>query len=215
MRFPIIYQRGKTDCGPTALAMIAAWHGCRVSVGRLSHLAGTSSSGTTLAGLMAAAENIGYATKGVRLEADALAETPLPLIAHWRERKRDHYVVLYKMDQRLASIADPARGRMKLSLDRFHKCWTGVVLILSGSPKIPAAAITQSAWSRLYNVFYPVRHLLLDVVMAAVLITILGLSSSLFIQDLIDFVLVSGRKPTLEWLGLGLLVVLLARSGLL
>ena len=51
--------------------------------------------------------------------------------------------------------------------------------------------------------------------LAAVLMTILGLTSSFFIQALVDFVFVLGRKPALNWLGLGMLLVTLARAGFL
>ena len=59
-------------------------------------------------------------------------------------------------------------------------------------------------------------HLLsLDALVAAVLLTILGLTSSFFIQALVDFIFVLGRKPALNWLGLGMLLVTLARAGFL
>lgn len=59
----------------------------------------------------------------------------------------------------------------------------------------------------------PHRHLILDVFIAAVLLTILSLTSSLFIQVLVDSVFVLGRKSALNWLGLGMLLVTLARAG--
>src|SRR3989449_8406856 len=59
-------------------------------------------------------------------------------------------------------------------------------------------------------------HLLsLDALVAAALMTILGLTSSFFIQALVDFVFVLERKPALNWLGLGMLLVTLARAGFL
>ena len=57
------------------------------------------------------------------------------------------------------------------------------------------------------------RRLILDAYIAAVLLTILGLTSAFFIQTLVDSVLVLGRKPALNWLGLGMLLVTLARAG--
>src|SRR5581483_3897318 len=47
------------------------------------------------------------------------------------------------------------------------------------------------------------------------LMTILGLTSSLFIQALVDSVFVRRRTPALNWLGLGMLLVTLARAGFL
>jgi ABC-type bacteriocin/lantibiotic exporter with double-glycine peptidase domain len=59
----------------------------------------------------------------------------------------------------------------------------------------------------------PHRRLILDAFIAAVLLTILRLTSSLFIQVLVDSVFVLGRKSALNWLGLGMLLVTLARAG--
>src|SRR5262249_471819 len=55
--------------------------------------------------------------------------------------------------------------------------------------------------------------LILDALIAAVLLTILGLTSSFFIQALEDLVFVLGRKPSFVRLGLGMLLVTLARAG--
>ena len=64
-----------------------------------------------------------------------------------------------------------------------------------------------------YRVLLPHHHLILDALVAAVLLAILGLTSSFFIQALVDSVFVLGRKPALNWLGLGMLLVMLARAG--
>jgi hypothetical protein len=64
-----------------------------------------------------------------------------------------------------------------------------------------------------YRKLSPQHHLTLDARVAAVLMTIFGLSSSFFIQALADFVVVRGQIPALSWLGLGMLLVTLARAG--
>ena len=64
-----------------------------------------------------------------------------------------------------------------------------------------------------YRNLLPHNHLTLDAPFAAVLLTVLGLTSSFFIQALVDFVFILGRKPALNWLGLGMLLVTLARAG--
>ena len=56
------------------------------------------------------------------------------------------------------------------------------------------------------------HNLILDVFVAAVLLMILGLTSSVFIQALVDSVFILGRKPALKCLGLGMLLDTLARA---
>src|SRR5438552_1521788 len=59
----------------------------------------------------------------------------------------------------------------------------------------------------------PNSRLYLDAIIAAVLMTILTLTSSFFIQALVDSVFVLGRKPALNRLSLGMLLVTVARAG--
>src|SRR5947209_3327658 len=93
MRFPIIHQHDATDCGPAVLAMMAGYFGKRLSIARLRELAGTDRQGTTLAGLIGAAMEIGLCAKAVRATAEGLRKIALPAIAHWREGHRSHFVI--------------------------------------------------------------------------------------------------------------------------
>lgn len=215
MRYPIIHQHDATDCGPAVLAMIAACHGKRVSIARLRELAGTDRQGTNLAGLSAAAEEIGFQARAVRASRDALAQIALPAIAHWRENDRNHFVALYRVTAKRITVGDPASGLLKLSAGDFHKNWTGVLLLVTPTPRLREVGKSKSSFARLCLLLLPHHRLFLDVLTAAVLMTVLGLSSSFFIQALVDFIFVLGRKPALNWLGLGMLLVTLSRAGFL
>jgi ABC-type bacteriocin/lantibiotic exporter with double-glycine peptidase domain len=215
MRYPIILQHDATDCGPAVLAMLAAYHRKRISIARLRELAGTDREGTNLAGLGAAAEEIGFEARAVRGTREALAQVALPAVAHWRENDRNHFVVLYRVTKKRIIIGDPAGGLRKLSPEDFHKNWTGVLLLLTPTARLRAVIKSKSSFSRLCSLLLPHHRLFLDALVAAVLMTILGLTSSFFIQALVDFVFVLGRKPALNWLGLGMLLVALSRAGFL
>jgi ATP-binding cassette subfamily B protein len=209
MRYPIIHQHDASDCGPAVLAMIAAYHKTRVSIARLRELAGTDRKGTNLAGLSSAAEQVGFTPRAVRASADALRQVSLPAVAHLQ----NHFVVLYEATPNCIVIGDPAGGLRRLKPEEFLNSWTGVLLLLSPSARLREAVRPDSSFSHLYSLLLPHSRLFLDVLFAAVLMTILGLTSSFFIQALVDVILVLGRKPALNWLGLGMLLVTLARVG--
>lgn len=215
---PMVFQQDKTDCGPAALAMIAAFHKKRVSIARLRESAGTDRHGTNLAGLKAAAEQVGFRAHAVRASRETLEtmdRTSLPAVAHWRERNRNHFVVLYEMSPKQITIGDPASGLRRLTPDEFHRNWSGVLLLLSPTSRLNDTINSGSSFRHLFSLLLPHYRLFLDALIAAVLMTILGLTSSLFIQALVDFVFVLGRTPALNWLGLGMLLVTLARAGFL
>ena len=213
MRFPLIRQQDQSDCGPAALATVAKYHGKQISIAKLRDLAQTDKSGTTLAGLIEAAKQIGFEPKAVRADFPALAQAKLPAIAHWKENNRSHFVVLYGVNP--YRIADPASGRRKLTPDQFRNNWTGVLLLLTPTPDLKSAISSPPNYGRLTKLLSPYKKLFLDVLIAAVLATILGLLSSFFIQALVDHVFVLGRKPALNSLGLGMALVLLARVAFL
>src|SRR5689334_12310205 len=105
MRFPIILQHGSTDCGPAALAMVAAHYGKRIPIARLREYAGTDTKGTTLGGLRIAAERLGFKAQAVRITPETLASMALPTIGHWREEGRNHFVVIYQMNAKHVWVA--------------------------------------------------------------------------------------------------------------
>ena len=215
MRYPVIHQHDATDCGPAVLAMIAAHYKKRVSIARLRESAGTDRRGTNLMGLASAAEDLGFQTRAVRASREALQQVSLPAVAHWREDDRNHFLVLYRVSPKRIIIGDPAYGLRKLTPEKFYEHWTGVLLLLSPTARLREAVDAKSPFDLLFSHLLPHSRLFLDAFIAAVLMTILGLTSSFFIQALVDYVFVLGRTPTLNWLGLGMLLVTLARAGFL
>ena len=215
MQYPAIHQHDASDCGPAVLAMVAAYYKKRVSIARIREAAGTDRRGTNLAGLSSAAERLGFEARAVRASREAIEQIPLPAVAHWREANRNHFVVLYEASPKRVTIGDPASGLRHLTPEEFHKNWTGVLLLLTPTPRLGDLARSKSPLDRLFSLLLPHYRLFLGALTAAVLITILSLTSSFFIQALVDVVFVLGRTPPLNWLGLGMLVVTLARAGFL
>src|SRR5204863_5392129 len=215
MRYPAIHQHDASDCGPAVLAMVAAYYKKRVSIARIREAAGTDRRGTNLAGLSSAAEHLGLEARAVRASGEAVEQIPLPAVAHWREANRNHFVVLYEASPKRVTIGDPASGLRHLTPEEFRKNWTGVLLLLTPTPRLGDLVRSKSPLDRLFSLLLPHYRLFLGALTAAVLITILSLTSSFFIQALVDVVFVLERTPPLNWLGLGMLVVTLARASFL
>ncbi len=192
--------------------MVASFHGKKQSIGVLREAAGTDRHGTNLAGLVEAAKAIGFDARGVRATKDALREIQFPAIAHWSEGGRNHFVVVFKFNNKRVTVGDPAQGLRKLTPEEFGKHWTGVLALLKPTPNL--RQLGDPSLGKLWSLLRPHRKLFAHALLAAVLITILGLSSSFFIQILVDVVFVAEREPTLNWLGAGMMLVLLARTGL-
>src|SRR5690625_7950140 len=76
----LVQQRDLTDCGAACLASALAWYGRSTPVARIRQLASTDQSGTTVLGMMKAAERLGFQVKGVRGRRESIPAISIPAI---------------------------------------------------------------------------------------------------------------------------------------
>ncbi len=107
---------------------------------------------------------------------------------------------------------DPALGRVeKWPLDKFRGEWTGVLVLLAPGLEFQPGSRTKSAFSRVCELLIPQRGVLLQAFIGAVLATVLSLSTSIYVQKIVDNVIVDGNRNLLTLLGVSMLVVLVFR----
>jgi ATP-binding cassette subfamily B protein len=194
---------------------VAIHHRRPITLERLRDLTGTDRAGASLLGLLRAAEGLGFSARGVKGEYPALAEVPLPAIAHVRgEDGAGHFVVLHRAGRRRVVVADPAHGVERLTRAEFCRRWTGYLLILVPDPLAkPATAggAPASPWRRFLGLLTPHSLVLGEAFVCALLMTLLGVASSYFVQHLVDSVLVQGESRLLNALGIGMVLVAVFR----
>ncbi len=121
-----IAQHTSTDCGPTCLAMILAFHGREVRIDELRVAMGCGRDGTNAFSLVEAARLYGLQARGVKIELKDLARLPRPAVLHWGF---DHFVVFDSFGKESIKIIDPAHGERTLSLDEVSLYFTGIAII--------------------------------------------------------------------------------------
>jgi ABC-type bacteriocin/lantibiotic exporter with double-glycine peptidase domain len=143
MRVPWLATALTWDCGPACLAMVLAHHGRDASIDEMRGRLGTGRDGTTGLDLVRVARALGLEARGFRVETpQALADLPLPAIAHYR---RGHFVVVERVrGQRSVRVVDPQRGRIEQPWDDFLKEFSGVVVLLQAGPGLHRGR--ESAW---------------------------------------------------------------------
>src|SRR5450755_1837743 len=103
----LVKQRDSSDCGAACLASVAAHFGLRIPVSRIRMYAGTDKQGTSLYGLIEAAESLKFMAKGVKATSVPLSAIPLPAIFHLvSENGRQHFVVGYKIKKKRIVVMD-------------------------------------------------------------------------------------------------------------
>jgi ABC-type bacteriocin/lantibiotic exporter with double-glycine peptidase domain len=207
-----VRQNDITDCGAACLATVARTHGLRVSIAMIRQHAGTDTRGTSVLGLVEAAQQLGFEARGVRGSLEALGEVPLPCIAHVVQNGLLHYVTILKITIRSVVVADPARGIVRHSLNRFKAMWTGVLVLLVPSRSFRPGDQCLGRRRGLLLLLRQNRFLLFETLLATLFLTLLGLGTSLYLQVVVDRVLSRGDRLLFYWLSAGFMILVLVRA---
>lgn len=208
-----IKQHDITDCGAACLASIAAHYDFEMPISRIRQYAGTDKKGTNVYGLIKAAEKLGFEAKGVRGDLESLSKIPKPAIAHTVVKKvLHHYVVIYEVTKTYVKIMDPGTGKMvNRSLEEFMKEWTGVLILLLPNGDFIKGSEKVSTFKRFWFLLRPHKSVLIQAFIGALVYTLLGFSTSIYIQKITDYVLVDGNTNLLNLLSIVMLILLLAQ----
>lgn len=206
-----VKQRDITDCGAACLASVAANYHLKLPVARIRQLASTDKKGTNVLGMVEAAEKLGFEAKGVKGSFDSLFKIPKPAIAHVVIKEvLYHYVVIYKTTDKYIEVMDPADGQMhRKTHEEFKKEWTGVLVLLLPSEEFHAGNEKVSIGKRFWDLIKSHRGILLQVLFGAIIYTILGLSTSIFVGKLFDYVLPDNNRGLLNMMGVAMIFILL------
>ncbi len=205
-----VKQRDISDCGAACLASVARFYNLDVPVTRIRQHAGTDKKGTNVAGMLEAAKHLGFEAKGVRGAFESLFQIQLPAIAHIIVNGQlQHYVVIYRINKQKISVMDPTVGKLIIKkLSEFKEEWTGVLVLLAPTDNFIPGIYKISPLRRFYNLIQPHRSILIQTLFGAVIYTLLGLSMSIFVQKIVDFVLVDGNRNLLNIMSIGMLIIL-------
>jgi predicted double-glycine peptidase len=86
--------------------------------------------GLSLLDLKRCAEGMGYQAVGVKLKYASLPKLKGPVLIHLEREGYKHFAVLKGVRGDRVFLADPSRGNLRMSIDRFAREWTGVALVL-------------------------------------------------------------------------------------
>jgi YD repeat-containing protein len=114
-------------CGPAALQAALSRLGHEVEIDTLVKDAGTSTEGTTMAGLLAAARVQGVQAYGLHLPKSQLSNVRLPAVVLWY----DHFVTVTAVSGNEITYYDPLVGRMTKSTSEFHALWDGNLIVFA------------------------------------------------------------------------------------
>lgn len=200
------------DCGVASLAMIFGYYGSYYSLASLREKAKTNLEGTTALGLVKVAEELGFETQAIQADMTLFDEPdiPYPFIAHvLKEGKLLHYYVVTGADKQFIHIADPDPSvkMTKLSKEDFAKEWSGVSLFMAPTPAYKPHKDKKTGLTAFIPLLTKQKGLIANIVLATLLVTIINITGSYYLQSIIDTYVPDQMKNTLGIISVGLLIV--------
>ncbi len=200
--FPFYKQPDSKDCGPTCIRIICKHYGRLTDLQVIRTLAETTREGSSLLGLSAAAEGMGFKSLAVKIDfVTLMEEAPLPCICHWGQQ---HFVVVYKIKRSrgktVVYVSDPAYGLIKYTQQEFIDRWIGrgkterdeegIALLLEPSPAFHEAGEgevrSRKNFSFLFGYFFRYKKLIAQLVVGLLAGSLLSLIFPFLTQSIVD-----------------------------
>ncbi|GHU87349.1 bacteriocin cleavage/export ABC transporter [Bacteroidia bacterium] len=209
-----IKQHDISDCGAACLASIAAHYGLKLPLAHIRKYAFTDKRGTNVLGMIEAAQKLGFEAKGVKGPLECLKEIPKPAVAHVVVKQQlQHFVVIRKVTETVITVMDPADGQFhKKTYEEFKKEWTGVLILMLPTRTFEKGNYKKSPLKSFFNLIRPHRSVMSQALFGAVIYSILGLSSSVYIGKITDYVLVDQNMNLLNLMSVIMILIILLKT---
>lgn len=201
IRKSFVLQRTQADCGIACLLSVIRFYSGDSSLDILHRLSGCSQSGTTLLGLYTASSELGFDVQGVQINCNYLiSQITSPVILHVH---LNHYVVCYgcikqiKKNKREATstnlfiIGDPSKGIYCIEQNELEAIWiTKKCLILRPNRSFEFKKNIKAKQQKWFaDLVKPDLTKIITAVILGFAIAVLGLSTAIFLQKLVDSII--------------------------
>ena len=199
MKYTYVKQQDASDCAAACLAMVCLHYKKETTITALRDRMGTDIKGTNLLGLKKCSDELGFISQAVRVDKDGfLSKYTLPAIANVITKEGlSHFVVIFRITKRYVILGDPAKDLIRVEIEEFYKDFTGAMLILKPTSKFTVGKVRSSKmFDRFLQLLLPQKKLFGFSILASILLTVLGIVSSLFNKIIMDEILPYKLKNT-------------------
>ena len=201
MRYTFIKQHDATDCAAACMGMVCLHYKKETTITKLRDMMGTDLKGTNLIGLSKCAEELGFNCQAVKVDKEGfVSRYTLPAIANIVTKEGlSHFVVIFRITKKYVIIGDPAKDLERLTIDEFYKKFTGAMLLLKPNSEFEREKIKGTKlFDRYIKQLLPQKKLFIYALVASLLVTLLGILSSLFNNIIYDEILPYQQKDVLK-----------------
>ena len=192
MRYSFVKQHDATDCAAACLAMVCLHYKKETTITKLRDMMGTDLKGTNLIGLVNCAEKLGFDCVSGKVNREGfLSEYTKPCIARVITKEgMTHFVVVFKANQKYVVVGDPAKDLVRITVDDFFMMFTGDLVLLKPSTEFNTKGNQgETVFYQFLRLLLPQKKLFIFSILASLIMTVLGIGSSIFNKILMDEVL--------------------------
>lgn len=212
MKLRLQLQHDEKDCASACMKMILSFYGKSTSINNLRISAGTDNSGTSGYGIIESARKNGLSCKGFSApDKNILSTIPCPAIFHINRNQREHYVVVNKITSKKVCVYDPSEGINKINIEDFLKIWTGVFFLCRPEEDFSFDK-KESAFSPYLSLLRKNAGLIWKIFGASLLLCFFGILFAFYFRFLVDDVLYSEIKSTLNLVSFCYFVLLIFQA---
>ena len=183
MRIPIVIQMRSGENGAAALGMMLGYYGKFVPLEELREVCISSRNGSSPEQMMDAAAGYGLKAKLETPAVDGLRNMKLPLLVSW---KRRYWCVVTSIYRDIISIADPARGEIRMTMEKFAQLYNGTVITLEKGPDFVADGKRESLYSLIRERIQKLRGPMLVLVVLTLLCIVINISMVHIQKNILD-----------------------------
>jgi NHLM bacteriocin system ABC transporter peptidase/ATP-binding protein len=192
-KVPIILQLEALECGAASLAMVMAYYNKWIPLEQTRIDCGVSRDGSNAKNILVAARKYGMTARGYHYEPETLRKKgKFPCIIHWNF---NHFVVLDGFEKNRAVINDPARGKVKVSMEEFDQSFTGICIMLEPAEEFVPDGKKKSMKGFVQKQLKGTGAAMLFTIMVSMITAIIGVINPVFSRVFMDRLL-TGENPS-------------------
>ncbi len=193
MSMKIIKQHDEKDCGAACTGMIASHYGLKHPISKYRELTKTDRNGVNLYGMCDAAQKIGLRSEAMSGTLDELldgiskGEIKFPFVAHvLTEDYLQHYIVIIKIKNGKIIAADPAKGKVKYTVERFASLWSGYIVTYEVTKEFVPGDHCKGRFYKFFSLLHGQYGILITVAVLSLVISLIGIAGAFVFESVID-----------------------------
>ncbi len=224
-KFPEVRQANEREAAAACLTMLCKHYGKDFTTGQVRELTGLEGKSITPDDIIRGGEVIGFSAKAYSLAYDDLKTVKIPGIIGWEGY---HYAVLFHVTDKEVRIADPARGIVNVPRKEFMASWSeaevpgigermpdrGVFIAFEPTQAFERQEPPPKPIWHFVHYLMPHKMMFAEALLAAMVINVLGLASPLFVQTIVDTVVVHNDASLLNIMLAGMVLVALLSTAM-